>query len=701
MSQFTLELLANTPEAYDPISWEIPVAVHVHNRIEQFVYLNEIKDAAAPVAYIENKQLDSWRNLHLVNRSYQIPGNTVSRIYQQASWDKVTAASYASIYKNLLVTHKTAVDENGKTQPLFWKHVLPDDTVSIKLQVIESGERHSVETGFVYEAADTCIYTNYQNFFDPDTGAYKLYFIQSVNSVGVASHVLLNPQLVVAEATWEDIDLDTGDWKEGVRAFNRSTGSSGTQFYFSVAGTYYLKPLETSLIQPRRSHGREPTDPWYLRFSAGEITTVVNEAARRYRVPEFELQNFAPSKPYVYSPYSSFLYVNERTLAANRWNLKIEPDQGFHLEFYIYDVEGELIRVFSTNQALDGTRYSSTEIFYETDKILSWDERSGKVALGCKVLPSWTIDGRYYYEADDYEYTGIDLNPLANKNMLNKSVVFYLVPDVDDEDHAVHHLVVDRMGVIVECSQDRGFAHPNLQLLTPAGAYNPNTVVGLTYISETGADSFVSLYTAGQDNTYGYCILAEVSFLDRNFPEDQIAYDVRRDGAVISPSRFSEVIQANPKILQSLLGYGEYGEEVPRTGVVVFRPPLTLLSDYGGDLSEDDVRVLLTQHLDSAVFPLIEYQYPVSEIDVDSTTAGQLDLSWSWEGDDLTYELMRRTNPTDQWVTVNTQVDPARATLVYSDTGLVADTVYYYTVKITENGITYPNGNSLSAKVRA
>ena len=289
MSQIVLNLAANT--LGDPLSWEVPLYIHVHNRVEQFVYLNEIKEGAAPIAYIENQELDSWRNLHIVNRSYQLPGNALSKIYQIASWDKVTSTAYSSPYKNISITNRTYIDEHGKTQPLFWKHVLPDDTTLAHLQLVEGGERHEIRSGYLFDATTHCIYTNYQNFFDPDTGAYKLWFVQSSTSTGVTTHSLLNPEPVISEATWEDIDLDTGDWKEGVTVYTRSTDSAGTVFYFSVGDTYYIKPLETSLIQPRKPFGRKPTDPWYLRFSAGELTTMANDSARRYRVPEYEQQN--------------------------------------------------------------------------------------------------------------------------------------------------------------------------------------------------------------------------------------------------------------------------------------------------------------------------------------------------------------------------------------------------------------------------
>ena len=79
----------------------------------------------------------------------------------------------------------------------------------------------------------------------------------------------------------------------------------------------------------------------------------------------------------------------------------------------------------------------------------------------------------------------------------------------------------------------------------------------------------------------------------------------------------------------------------------------------------------------------------------------ELTLTWTWEGPSQTYELLRKTNPTDVWTVIDTQVSPGIGTLTYNDTGLVASEVYYYTVRITEDGITFPNGNSVAAKVRA
>jgi hypothetical protein len=312
-----------------------------------------------------------------------------------------------------------------------------------------------------------------------------------------------------------------------------------------------------------------------------------------------------------------------------------------------------------------------------------------------------TIKGRYYYKAEDYEYNRLDLNPLSNKKMLDHMAIFYMVPGADAEDRAVHHLLVDHNGVIRECTQDRGFSHPNLQLKEEDGTFNASTVIGMRYISDVdGVETFISAYTAGYDNSYGYAILAEVSYLDLAWAEDQIVYDVRRPGGTLDPERFDAAVRANPRLLQSIHGYGENGQEIPRNGVVVMSIPITLLSDYGGDLDKDTVQKLATQHLDASIYPLIQWEYPAAQLDVDATASGQLTLSWSWEGPSLTYDLYRRSNPTGSWELINTLTSPAEGVLSYTDTSVDASAVYYYTVGIKDADIAFPYGNSVSAKVK-
>ena len=69
-----------------------------------------------------------------------------------------------------------------------------------------------VEAGFLIE--DNILYTNYTNYFEESTGKYNLYFVSGVDLQGVAFNELLNLIPVFKEASWEDVDLESGELAE-------------------------------------------------------------------------------------------------------------------------------------------------------------------------------------------------------------------------------------------------------------------------------------------------------------------------------------------------------------------------------------------------------------------------------------------------------------------------------------------------------
>lgn len=705
MAEMTLELIATSRGSYEQAqSIVLELVNHVHQRVERFRYLDDIKPVAVGLDYLENPELDSWRHLQVANRTYGIAANSDKNAEVRKEWAATTATAVASEYSQILISNVLGVDVRGKKRPLFWRHELPDNVVSCQIEVISRGNVQKVDSGYHLDLENSNLYTNFRNFFDPDTGAYTLFFVTCTDSDGKSSHDLLGPAVVAKEADWQDIDLDTGRLTLEYPVYSKERNTSGYTFYMNEGDTWYSRPTERSLIQPRLPSGRDPEDPWYLRFSAGDVTAVTNGAVRRYYVPEFDQQNYAPYKPYIYSPYERMLWVNERVLASTRRGLAIDPEEGLHLTLFISDFENNLLRVLTTDSALEGKRYSNTDVFYESDQIRSWDNEGGFVALATKLHPSYQLAAQYYYEADDYEYIGYNLNPLFNKSILGKMIVFYMVPDVDPDDQAIHHLVVGADGVILECSQDLGFAHENLQLLDSDGVYNPNTIIGTKYISEVESDTFVNNYVAGYNNSKAYGILAEVVVLNLDDKEDMVLYDVRAQGGSLRPDTLEEALLANPRILQSAVMYGEDGQEMPKNKVVVLQAPLSLRDDYGGVMPRAQAERLLTQHLDSSCLAVIEWEHPEPELTGWSITLPQVDLEWTWEGRNLTYRLYKRTNPVNEWVEIYSVAGSSTpASMSYTDTDVTSGDVVYYTVRAEEQvrgeAVLYPRTHSISVKV--
>ena len=685
MSKFTAELITSISDSYEQIQFiELDLVNHVHKRIETFMYLDDIKSSAVGLDYFESPELDSKYNLFIADRSHQVPTNSLRKIDSRTGFEKSASSSYSTSYSEVLITNQTFVDEFTKERPLFWKHVLEEDVVDVQLEIVQFGNSTPVDTGYVLSTAEQAVYTNYQNYYDQETGSYKLYFLTSTTAAGAQKRELLNPVPVVQEASWEDIDPDTGDFYTDIYVYSREKNTSGYTLYFNQTDTWWIKPQLKSLIRSRPPAGRKSDEPWYLRVSNGDVTTIVNGGVRRYWLPEYLTQPFQPSFPYIFSPYSKMLFVNDRVISATRGSLAAAPDEGRHVAVYIYDFEGNLLKVWTTDGSLDGKRYSDTSVFYEKDKILCWDNQSGLIVLSESILPSWQFFAEYYYEADDLEFTALNMNPIQNKELLNKTIVFYIVPNADSDDNGLHYLLVESDGRISYTSQKLGFSYPNLQLKNTDGSHNPDTVIGLKYISDVDADTFITNYTAGFENPYAYLVLSEVNVLDRSMLSDTYVYDVRIKGEALASLDTATFVK-NPRAIHSVFGYGEDGATIPLNNVVVIQTPLDILVDYGGVLDIGQAKNLLKKYMTAGTYPIVEWVYPWSAVQADVSVEAAVSLEWTWEGPDFTYRLYRRFNQTSEWTLLWETSSLTPTTFTYTDTDVESSDAVYYEVRVVKD----------------
>lgn len=687
MSTLSLELITTSSKDYQARRYiSVRLVNHVHKRLEHFRYLKSIAEHHVPLDYFASKVLNSRQNVLITDRSYQLSVNSNALATDAINFSETSAASFSSPYKELLFTHKSYVDEYNNVQPLFYKHKLPSGTVSVNIEHLTFGNKATIHSGYLVDLDVGCVYTNYRNEYDLDTGSYSVYLISSVTETGEGSSVLLNVVPAIEEATWEDIDPETGLLNSNNYTFSRELNSSGYTFYFSKAGQLWSKPVATSLISCKKPIGKETDEGWYLRITNGDLTTVTNGGTKRYYVPEYLLQAFQPSAPYVFTSYGGVSFVNEYLLKINRESLGIDPEDSRHVTMYIYDYESVLINVWTTDQALHGKRYSNTEIFYDATKIVSWDNDHGFIALSDKVLPSWQVKAEYYYKADDYELIDLNINPVQNPDILKYTIVVYVIPNVTDNESAVHYLLLDHESVIRYTSQKASISYPNLSLSELDGSYNPNTIIGLKYISDINPDTFVTLYSAGYENSYGYLIIGEVNVVNNANHKSSIKCDVRRQGRRLA-EKIANVLEQNINGVYSIYGFGIDGQTVPQNAIVI-QIPLDILSDYGGVLSAREAINLSTKFLTAGVYPIIEWTYPQTETEVDITIPNEVSLYMTYEGN-YQYNIYKKSTLSESWTLIETLTPDSDADLVYTDTNLASNKAYYYAVRL-KNVYEYP-----------
>lgn len=695
MSYFSIELICHGEKE----SIYLPLFAHTHKYIERFLYTDRIDSSSAPLVYFESEEMDSWRDLQIVDCSWSISQNDVRYTGGRDNWIVTEGKNYSSVYSSIAATNKIVIDDRGEIRPLFYRHSLPVNTIEATLQIIGLNEKEpDTAFGYVIDLASGSVYTNYKNFFDPVTGAYRLYYIISTDSDGNSTTALLNPVPMAKFASWEDVNPD-GTLTTDYPVYSVEKNSSGYTYHFNTVGPWYIKSVNQSVIKPLLPTGRNSEDSWFVRFSAGDFTALVNSRVRRYWLPEFEVQNYFPSKPYIFSPYRHVSWVNSRTIHANRDKISVNPNKYMHFTLFVYDVDETLIRVLTTDSAKNGKRYSDTSVFIESDKILSWDNSNGFVSFGLDLDSANSYYAEMFYEADDLEYSLKSLNPLHNSMAFDYMWVYYVIPDVDEKDRAIHLLGIAKDGTVAYCSQGQGYSHPNLQLFNSDGTPNSNTIIGMKYISaDPLADTFTRLHTSGYSNDYAYFVIAEVICMDRSLESNCFICDSRREVG-ISTTCIDAAIQANPRILQSDLCTGEDGLQVPESGAIIIRPPLSLLEEYGGELTQQQAEDYLTTYVPAATSVVFIWEGPRCVLDGTSET-GHNALTFSWEGPSLTYNIYKRGNPSAEWALLYSIVNPGEALLSYNDTNVVSKDIYYYCVVIEKDGIEYASSNILSLQAR-
>lgn len=626
----------------------LPLAVHVVKHREQIVLKKSVAKTSVPIAYHEVPELDARRNLQLVDRTSVLPANRADELV----WYSFTGTTYGSVYKRVLATNRTVTNPGGRRVPLFYRHTLPDKTVSVELEIISGQDSKTVDYGYYVDLEAGVIYTNYRNRLD------RLYYVSSVDENGVGTRTLLNPEPAAKEAGWEDIDLSTGLLKTSSPLYSRVQTSTGYTYTFNISDTWYIRPVEGSEIRLELPALTRPEDPWYMMVSDGEFSVEVNGSLRRYYVPEYSRQPFIPYAPVAFSSGAGFDFVNSTVLYAGRKEILVDPDAGLHISIQIYE-DGKLIRVLSTDTSL--TEYEGITI--ETDKIASWDNPGGFISLNTEVDRNHEFKAAYYYKQLHYEFTSMRLNPLQNKKAGKWLWVFYLVPDVDTTENAVQLLGVDESGKIAYASQTAGSTLPNLQLRHADSSYNSSTVIGKSY------NEFLGSYTVGYSNSFSYYVLGEVTFLDL-VPSEK-SFDLRRP-----PQGGKRVVLAQ------------------RSGALLVRPPRILLETFSQDLAE----TLLRRFVPSAVRTVFDWDYPESVVTGVAAT-NQIDLTVSWEGVQ-THRLYRKEGEHGSWSLQTSLQSGTRADFNYSDTTVTSGQVYHYSVRILENGVEYPFSSIFSIQAK-
>ena len=601
MSAVTLEIILSGYKQ----SQEIGVACHVHKYIEKFLYKKRLDKGAVPLDYYENDKITAEKNVFVLDRSYLEYKN--QRLLEGENFLHFVGNKLNTVYKDILITNKFKINKYGTPTPLFFKHKLNPESIEVDIRIVTNFDSKE-EATYTISIDEAAVYTNMENYFDPETGRYRVYFVDEIDNEGNYKSSLLNLVSVGEEATWEDLNLETGKIESESLKYSREKSGGGFNFYMNIGDEYWWKPIETNLLRIDNLVGNESNEGWNVSLSNGRFSSIVNGKNYQYYISEYNRQYFYPSKPYSYSIQKKLTYVNENILKSNVSNIVIKNN--LDLEIFVFDQNENLIEILTTEASKDKENYSQ-DVKYVHGFIESYDSKNGLIYLSRKIDPEYSYSANLFYKKNSFELKSLNLNPVLKKENRYYSYIIYCVPNASIWDNSIQYLIVDDSDTIVYTSQSEGISYPSLKELKKDNSINPNNIIGKKY--NTGSDSFSMLYSnLSKDNEYQYLVLGELYLVLGENKKDNFTFSLK--GGKHFFKDYKEVFRKNKKILQSKYGYNENGQFIPRNKVAIVEVPIEILEEYGGIFTEVDVKKHLNLFSSSSLIKIIKYKYPKPKI---------------------------------------------------------------------------------------
>lgn len=662
----------------------------VNNHIDYIVFSDILDKRSVALEYIEVPEVTTKKNLKINDLSWSKPGNNLNFYKTKDALFYIDKYRFTINSKEVLITHKSIFDNEGNVLPLFYKHKTKNGKriLTAQLKVLSKGNRNTEEQGFYFNQEEGIVYTNYKNYFNFETFEYNLYFITGIDYDNNSFTELLNPEPVVKELSWEDIDPQTNLIKKDYFCFQRERNNQGKYFVFDILTSesklglecsendsvkgFYVKALEANILKLKESDSFGLENPWYLKVSNSE-TFLQNSF---YKLPEYETQAFYPERGYIQLLDKDCFYVENGIIKLPVENVKVDGLNNFHFNLYVLDQDETLIHYYSTNESLIGLTKDNIEC--KPFEYINADEESGFISLSPSVLPNQKLKADFIYYSKDYVYTDIDFNPVNNSRARENIFIIYLKPYSSNVSKCIYYIELDFKGKIINSNDPE----------------NKNNWFGLEYQDWT--ENFLP---------ESYLLLGEVKLVDKTKEKDLFNFSLRKYDFV-SELNFKDLILKNFKILQSKFGYGDKGMLVQKNNLMLINVPYYLLEDFGGDyfflkttdnnfnkkFSLKNIERLIRSRIPQDLDLIFDIQYRKSNLKVEKFGLNTVIVSFTWEGPGV-YKIIRKeslletTFETVKEIEITTRPNPLQGIkdLVVENIDLDNDTNKYYYAIIIDN----------------
>lgn len=705
--------------------------VNIQKRRESLLYRSSSDSVNVNLAYVQGEEISSNRNLSIRDRSTILPENRSIIRNRDQLLENVGGFSIET--EKFLVTDIFTNPIGSQTKiPLFYKHVPSIELLGVEsfvdIKVLDKDFKQVNILELKIDLAEGVVYNNILNSFSNLTGLYNIYYVtylvrNSVTSITSRYTEVLNNRPVFRTAEFSDLDEFGNVTSDSVYVLQEDTTSSfsiilpSTQDY----GLRRLTEQRLRLVNPPDSG---VDDPWFVSVQNSHFIAAVNTLSGtsilKYRIAEFTAQTYVPYYPYKFTSETSYR-VNKRIIKTIKDKIIQNNSEGLYIDIFVYDSDENIKYALTSSPSkigtityLPGTYYANVLLGDPTTAGVKPNDTTIPVAGssvdglgGFVVLPASFEIGEndvvrtdYYYEEDKYEFSFLNLNPLANTDLIKQRLVIFVRPEPLGASlvQTLFYLLVNEDGLVIES---------NYNLESVEGSLYDGMDVQIAIADETlwydrtppnwaevGSVNFVEEYTVqGSANDQAFLILGEVYVREATSPESLVLNDIRVRGGGFLAEQQSEVESIQPESAWSWdVGMWD-GYPYPGAASYFIEIPWYLLEENNGNLNPGMIRNIVQRHTAAGVYPLIhkynDYEPTITDLTV---TISGIHLEWTQHPDTTIFEVYTSPFQTGPWDHIGSGLnnDPDGNSFFFS----ILDDTIRYVIITGRDGLDGPIGFS-------
>lgn len=722
-------------------SEDVPIRLNIKKRRENVVYRTLSSNDNINITYVSGPDMTPASNFFVSDRSTSLTQNRIPS--SQTATIQVTKTLSLNTDKFLVTDVFTVDTPTAPETPLFYKHTLAHYNSSLSdfssrtllsLEFMDYSFKTFKLTEYLLDTDLGVIYNNLENKYDDKTNSYNVSYVKytiKITSGGATNtyiyHELINNEQVFEAASFDDVDI-YGNILSGRKKYIVDQVPGGQYYIITLPSVaqYGYKETPNSRIKILPPDALNNKEPWNVRITNGHFiaalkNTPTSSKNYSYRIAEFDAQTFYPYPPYQTRVEQSAAWIAPTLIGIGK-EIVYDATVGLFATIYVRSSDGTLKYVFTNNPDLIDTPYR--ESIYYTDGIESIDYLKGFIEVSSSLAEDDDITIDYITSEDTYVVTSIDFNPVDNLDALGERVAFYIIPETATTgtlSKSMYYLLIDPLGRIKYSSQAyEGGLLSNPDALTdkmlledfwsngsPRHTFYydaPSTTSGLqarynggTWTWDPSEFSFVDKYSVESvlfkdliapvgDRLSNYIdnghvlILGDIYVGESSAPDSLSYIDVRVQGGGIKDEFNTSALQVQPEVMWYM--DQNTAKPYPSVGSFFVEVPRSLLEDYGGAFTLQQVRDVVSRHMAAGGYPIIRtYSIDpvITEIVTTTTTAA---ITWPSYGLGTNYNVYKSTSSSHGFSLANSSyiLDNIIGNS-YTITGLSPGTKYY--VKIS------------------